>query len=102
MSKKIRWGVLSTASIGVRKVLPAMQKGEFSESCAIASRTLKKARATAAQAGDSEGVRVVRGTDCRSGHGCDLQSAAEPVACAVDDQGGRGRQACAVREAASA
>lgn len=51
MSKKIRWGVLSTASIGVRKVLPAMQQGQYSEVVAIASRDLAKARETAAQLG---------------------------------------------------
>lgn len=51
MSKKIRWGVLSTASIGVRKVLPAMQKGEYSSVVAIASRNLGKAKDTAAKLG---------------------------------------------------
>jgi predicted dehydrogenase len=49
MSKKIRWGVLSTASIGVRKVLPAMQKGKHSTVAAIASRDLTKAKETAAK-----------------------------------------------------
>ena len=49
MSRKVRWGVLSTASIGVRKVLPAMQQGKFSEVVAIASRDLGKARETAAK-----------------------------------------------------
>ncbi len=51
MSKRIRWGVLSTASIGVRKVLPAMQQGQYSEVVAIGSRDLNKARETAAQLG---------------------------------------------------
>ena len=27
--KKIRWGVLSTANIGLEKVIPAMQQGEY-------------------------------------------------------------------------
>jgi predicted dehydrogenase len=47
--KKIRWGVLSTASIGVRKVLPGMQKGEFSTIAAIASRDIAKAKEVAAR-----------------------------------------------------
>ncbi len=47
--KKLRWGVLSTASIGVRKVIPAMQRGQLSTVAAIASRDLAKARAVAAQ-----------------------------------------------------
>jgi len=41
---KIRFGVLSTARIGVQKVIPAMQKGEHTEVVAIASRSLDKAR----------------------------------------------------------
>lgn len=51
MSRKIRWGVLSTASIGVRKVLPGMQQGKYSEVAAIASRDLGKAREAAAKLG---------------------------------------------------
>jgi len=41
--QKIRWGILSTAKIGVEKVIPAMQNGRNCEICAIASRD--KARA---------------------------------------------------------
>jgi predicted dehydrogenase len=48
---KVRWGVLSTANIGVAKVLPAMQRGAFCEVTAIASRDLAKAQATAKQLG---------------------------------------------------
>ena len=48
MSTKVRWGVLSTANIGVKKVLPAMQLGQLSSVDAIASRSLDSARATAA------------------------------------------------------
>src|SRR6202166_1052735 len=47
MKKKIRWGVLSTANIGVKKVIPGMQGGEFCEVTAIASRDFAKARAAA-------------------------------------------------------
>jgi predicted dehydrogenase len=49
MNKKVRWGVLSTASIGVRKVIPAMQSGHLSAVAAIASRDLAKARTVAAE-----------------------------------------------------
>src|ERR1700676_364902 len=45
--KKVKWGVLSTAAIGVRKVLPAMQLGEWCEIVAIASRDGKKAESVA-------------------------------------------------------
>jgi len=47
MPQKVRWGVLSTAAIGVRTVIPAMQKGEWSEVTAIASRDRRKAEEAA-------------------------------------------------------
>jgi hypothetical protein len=34
--RKVKWGVLGAASIAVRKVIPGMQKGEWSEIAAIA------------------------------------------------------------------
>ena len=46
---KVKWGVLGAASIAVRKVIPAMQKGEWSKVTAIASRDLKKASDAAHQ-----------------------------------------------------
>ena len=49
--KKIRWGVLSTAKIGIEKVIPAMQAGQFSEVTAIASRDLAKAHAASRRLG---------------------------------------------------
>jgi predicted dehydrogenase len=49
--RKIRWGVISTANIGLSEVLPAMQKGQYSQVTAIASRSLEKARAAAQQLG---------------------------------------------------
>ena len=48
MSKKLRWGVLSTAAIGLKKVLPAMQRGDYTHVTAIASRALAKAQEAAA------------------------------------------------------
>ena len=47
MSRKIRWGILSTANIGMQKVTPGIQKSAHSEVVAIASRDLGKARAAA-------------------------------------------------------
>lgn len=47
MSKKLRWGVLSTAAIGLKKVIPGMQQGQFTSVTAIASRNLEKAREAA-------------------------------------------------------
>jgi predicted dehydrogenase len=47
MAKKVRWGVLSTANIGLKKVIPAMQLGEYTTIAAIASRNLAKAQEAA-------------------------------------------------------
>ena len=47
MSQKLRFGVLSTASIGLRKVIPAMQQGELTTVAAIASRDANKAKEVA-------------------------------------------------------
>lgn len=48
MSKKLRWGILSTAAIGMKKVIPAMQRGEHTAVTAIASRDLTRAQRAAA------------------------------------------------------
>lgn len=47
MTKKIRWGILGAANIAVKKVIPAMQIGEYCEITALASRDLKKAKQAA-------------------------------------------------------
>jgi predicted dehydrogenase len=51
MNRKIRWGILSTAAIGIEKVIPAMQRGKWSEISAIASRDIDKARQVAQRLG---------------------------------------------------
>ncbi|QGJ71075.1 Glucose--fructose oxidoreductase [Planctomycetales bacterium 10988] len=48
MDRKVRWGVLSTAKIGTKQVLPAMQDCQFAELVAISSRNLEKAKEEAA------------------------------------------------------
>ncbi|MFZ0743341.1 MAG: Gfo/Idh/MocA family oxidoreductase [Terracidiphilus sp.] len=58
MSKKLRWGVLSTANIGLKKVLPAMQNGQFTTVTAIASRDLAKAT----KAADALGIPTAYGS----------------------------------------
>ena len=47
MTEKVQWGVLGVANIAVKKVIPAMQRGELSQVTAIASRDLKKAQQAA-------------------------------------------------------
>jgi predicted dehydrogenase len=44
---KVKWGILGVASIATRKVIPGMQKGEWSEVTAIASRELRNAQRAA-------------------------------------------------------
>jgi len=51
MNRKVRWGILSTAKIGVTKVIPAMQKGDWTEVVAIASRDIDQATKVAQQLG---------------------------------------------------
>ncbi|RME80061.1 MAG: gfo/Idh/MocA family oxidoreductase [Caldilineae bacterium] len=51
MPDRVRWGVLSTAKIGTEKVIPAMQKGRYSEIVAIASRDRSRAEAAADRLG---------------------------------------------------
>src|SRR5690349_20262245 len=49
MTHKVKWGVLGVANIAVKKVIPAMQLGQWSEITAIASRDLSKAQSAAQQ-----------------------------------------------------
>jgi predicted dehydrogenase len=51
MNKKVKWGVLGVASIATRKVIPGMQKGQWSEITAIASRDLARAKTAAESLG---------------------------------------------------
>lgn len=48
MVEKVRWGVLSTANIALKKVVPAMQRSPWCEITAIASRDLSRAKQAAA------------------------------------------------------
>jgi predicted dehydrogenase len=58
MATKLRWGVLSTANIGIKKVIPGMQLGQFTAMEAIASREIERAR----QAADTLGIRKAYGS----------------------------------------
>jgi predicted dehydrogenase len=48
MTNKVKWGILSTAPIAQRRVLPAMLDCTHAEIAAIASRSLERAKAVAA------------------------------------------------------
>ena len=49
--KKVRWGILSTANIGVAKVIPGMRKSHYVDVTAIASRDLAAAERVAGSIG---------------------------------------------------
>lgn len=51
MNRKLRWGILSTAKIGLKAVIPAIQRSQNGEVTVIASRTLENARRAADAAG---------------------------------------------------
>lgn len=56
--KTVRWGILSTARIGVAKVIPGMRKSRYIEVAAIASRDLSAAQKVA----DSIGIDKAYGS----------------------------------------
>jgi predicted dehydrogenase len=58
MVDRVRWGILSTADIALKKVIPAMQLSPWCEITAIASRDLAKAR----EAADELGIRIAYGS----------------------------------------
>jgi predicted dehydrogenase len=47
VGEKVRWGVLGAANIALKKVVPAMQRGTWTEVIAIASRDITKAERAA-------------------------------------------------------
>lgn len=49
--RRVRWGVLSTARIGLVKVIPGMQRGSLCEMVGLASRDLATAQAAAGRLG---------------------------------------------------
>ena len=53
---KVRWGILSTAAIGTKKVIPAMQTAEHVDVVAIASRNVERAQAAADELGISKAL----------------------------------------------
>ncbi|MGD0639875.1 MAG: Gfo/Idh/MocA family oxidoreductase [Roseiarcus sp.] len=58
MTRKVSWGVLGAAKIGIEQVIPAMRRGEVSRVDAIASRDIGKAR----RAADALGVAKAYGS----------------------------------------
>jgi predicted dehydrogenase len=57
-AKPVRWGILSTAKIGLERVLPGMKKSPWCELYAMGSRDATRARAAA----DALGIPVAHGS----------------------------------------
>jgi predicted dehydrogenase len=51
VSKKVKWGILSTAKIGREQVIPALKNGDLTDVVAIASRDASRAQDAAAEFG---------------------------------------------------
>ena len=83
--KKVRWGIISTANIGMVKVIPAMQRGSVLGGHGHLLARSRQGRGGRPVAGDSQGLRIVRGAPRRSGHRRHLQPDTEPPARAVVD-----------------
>ena len=49
--KSVKWGIISTADIGVSKVIPGMLKSKLLDVAAISSRDIKRARSWAKKLG---------------------------------------------------
>jgi predicted dehydrogenase len=54
MPEKVKWGVLGAANIALKKVIPGMQRGEWCEITALASRDGAKAKRAAQELGISK------------------------------------------------
>ena len=76
MPRKVRWGVLGVASIAVRRAVPGMQKGQWSEITAIASRDKNKAEEAARLMQDVARMtqRVDNVSDTKLGPGSSMSS----------------------------
>ena len=97
--KKVIWGVLSTAKIGLKRVLPGMLKSELLEVRAIASRSATAAREAAA----ALGIPRAYGSYEELLADPEIEAVYNPLPnhlhVPLTVASGRGRQACAVREA---
>ena len=98
--RRLRMGVLSTADIAVKKVIPGMRRSALVEVVAIASRQAGRAERRRRRARDPAGPRLIRGAARGSRRRRRVHPAAQPPPCRVDDRGAAGRQAGPVREAA--
>ena len=97
--KPVKWGIISTANIGMEKVLPGMLKSKDIEIVAISSRKLKSAQAAAAKLGIPKAYGSYEAMLAYLEIEAVYKPAALPSACAPDARRRQGRQACTLRKA---
>ena len=96
--KSVIWGVLSTAKIGTQKVIPGMQKSDWCNVRAIASRSIASAR----EAGNVLGIPKAYGSYDELLADPEIEAIYNPLPNHLhvpDHQGRRSGQACVVRKA---
>lgn len=96
MSKKIRWGILSTAKIGTVQVIPAMQQGEW----CYRHRASQPGAGKSSRGGTRDSTRlwILWWTASKPRHWCCLQSTSQPFTYSLVNQIHSGRQACSLRK----
>ncbi|GIT08777.1 MAG: hypothetical protein CM1200mP30_24070 [Pseudomonadota bacterium] len=78
-------GILSTAKIGIEKVIPAMQQGKHCVMAAIASRTRESPRGKPGKKSQVSPNHMVRIRNCwMIQHRCSVLTAAKSHACSMD------------------
>ena len=97
--RTVRWGIISTANIGVEKVIPGMMKSEGHRDPRDRLALAADREEGGEEARHSGRLRLLRGAARRSRDRGDLQSAAEPPARAADARRREEGQARALREA---
>ena len=97
--KPVKWGIISTANIGMEKVIPGMLKSKDIEIVAIASRKLKSAQAAASKLGIPKAYGSYEAMLADPEIEAVYNPAAQSSPCATDAGRRQGRQACAVRKA---
>ncbi len=81
--RRVRWGVLGAARIGLEKVIPGMQRGSLCEVVAIASRDPETARAAADRLGLAQ-LHQLRGRVGRAGQAAQCFVVADPEEISAD------------------
>ena len=97
--RKVRWGILSTANIGVNKVIPGYAESRALRDCCNRLARFWQGTVCRPLSPDSESTQLLRIAGCGCGCGRNLQPASQSPARSLVDQSARGWQARVMREA---